>query len=134
MNTKKIGLALGALSILMAGPTVALADNSLASDPIVIRSSSVQFNDEVEGGGPGFVSVDFENTRTLVATEVVFALDANGAEVNRFDDKGMFAPGVPIRHAFLNSAFEQDVRLRIVRVKFADGSRWEPARVAVQDE
>jgi hypothetical protein len=99
-----------------------------------VSNVNVQPNDETDGAGPGFVSIDFQNTSTMNATEVVFELDVDGARVGRFKDFGSFAPGVTVRHSFLNSSSSSDAQLNVVKVKFADGSEWAPAFVASTED
>jgi len=134
MNIKHIAASIAALTILAGGPAIALAGTNFSSDPIVVSNVNVQPNDETDGAGPGFVSMDFQNTANIAATEVVFELDVDGARVSRFKDSGSFAPGVTVRHAFLNNSSSSDAQLTVVRVKFADGSEWVPPFVAQNED
>jgi hypothetical protein len=133
MNIKHIAASIAALTILAGGPAIALAGTSFSSDPIAVSNVNVQPNGESDGFGPGFVSMDFQNTSNVDATEVVFELDVDGAKVSRFNDIGSFAPGVTVRHAFLNTSSDSNAQLRIAKVKFADGSVWVSPAVAADD-
>jgi hypothetical protein len=132
MNIKQVAASIAALTILAGGPAIALADNSLPSDPIAISNVNLQTNDGSDGFGTGFVSVDFQNTSHVDATEVAFELDVNGARVSRFNDIGSFEPGVTVKHAFLNTSSNANAQLNIVKVKFADGSVWVPANMPTE--
>jgi hypothetical protein len=134
MNIKQAAASIVALTILAGGPMIALAATNFANDPIVVSNVNVQPNDETDGAGPGFVSMDFQNTSDMNATEVVFELDVDGARVSRFKDFGSFAPGVTIRHSFRNSSSSSDAQLSVVKVIFADGSEWAPAFVASTED
>jgi hypothetical protein len=133
MNIKHAAASIAALTILAGGPTIALAANSVPIDPIAISNVNVQPDGESDGVGPGFVSLQFQNTNTVAATEVVFELDVNGAKVSRFNDIGSFAPGVTIKHAFLNTSADGNAQLSVVKVKFADGSVWTPTFAPAED-
>jgi hypothetical protein len=133
MNIKHAAASIAALTILACGPTMALAASSFPVDPIAISNVNLQPDGESDGFGPGFVSLEFQNTNNVAATEVVFELDVNGAKVNRFNDIGSFAPGVTVRHAFLNTSADSNAQVSIVKVKFADGSVWVPASMPAED-
>jgi hypothetical protein len=134
MNIKHIAASIAALTILAGGPTIVLAANVFPSDPIVISDFNVQPSDLSDGFGPGFVSMDFQNTSQVVATEVVFELDVDGARVERFNDIGTFLPGSSSRHAFMNSSERPDAQLKVAKVKFADGSVWVPTTITADDD
>jgi len=132
MNIKQVAASIAALTILAGGPAIALADNALPSDPIAISNVNLQTNDGSDGFGSGFVSVEFQNTSHVNATEVAFELDVDGAKAGSFDDIGTFAPGVDVKHAFLNTSSNANAHLNIVKVKFADGSVWVPAAASTE--
>jgi hypothetical protein len=134
MNIKHIAASIAALTILAGGPSIAFATNILPSDPVALSDVNIQPNGDSDGFGPGFASVDFKNTNKVAATEVVFELDVNGAKVDRFKDVGSFAPGVTIRHAFLDTSDNADAKVNIVKVKFADGSAWVPTTITADDD
>jgi hypothetical protein len=127
MNIKQAAASIVALTILAGGPAIALAGTTFSSDPIVVSNVNVQPNDETDGSGPGFVSMDFQNTSNMNATEIIFELDVDGARVSRYKDSGSFAPGITVRHSFLNSSSSANAQLNVVKVKFADGSVWAPS-------
>jgi hypothetical protein len=133
MNIKQAAASLLALTILAGGPGMALAATTLSSDPIAINYTNVQPTGESDSVGPGFVYVEFQNTSNVNATQVVFELDVNGARVNRFNDIGKFAPGVTIKHGFLNTSADPNAQVNVVKVKLADGSAWVPPYVAAED-
>jgi hypothetical protein len=133
MNIKQAAASIAALTILAGGPTLALAANASPIDPIAISNVNVQPDGEADGVGPGFVSLQFQNTNNVSATEVVFELDVNGAKVSRFNDIGSFAPGGTIKHAFLNTSADGNAQLNVVKVKFADGSVWTPTFTPAED-
>ena len=133
MNIKQAAASIAALTILAGGPTMALAATSFPIDPIAISNVNLQPDGESDGSGPGFVSLQFQNTNNVAATEVVFELDVNGAKVNRFNDVGLFAPGVTVKHAFLNTSADGNAQVSVVKVKFADGSVWVPASMPAED-
>jgi hypothetical protein len=134
MKIKHIAAAIAALTILAGGPAIALAATNFPTDPIVLSGVNVQAENETDGYAPGFVSMEFQNTSNVNAIEVIFELDVNGARVGRFRDIGSFAPGVTVRHAFLNSSTSPEAQLSVAKVKFADGSEWAPANVAQNED
>jgi hypothetical protein len=134
MNIKRIAASLAALTIIAGGPSIALADTNLSSDPIAINAVNVQPSGESDTVGAGFVYVEFQNTGNVNATQVVFELDVHGAKVGRFNDIGKFSPGVTIKHGFLNTCGDPNAQLKIVKVKLADGSVWVPPYVPSEDD
>jgi hypothetical protein len=134
MNIKQTTASLAALMILAGGPAIALATTNIANNPIAISDVNVQPDSDDDGFGPGFVSLDFQNTSNVKATEVIFQLNVDGAKVGRFKDVGSFAPGVTVRHGFLNNSTSPDAQLTVAKVKFADGSEWVPPYVAPKED
>jgi hypothetical protein len=122
MNIKSATATLGAALLLAGAPAAAFADTAL-SNPIVVSDVQVQPVSEDHQVGSGVVSLAFDNTSNQTATEVVFELDSD-TSVEHFDDVGSFAPGVTIRHAFPSDNSAADAQLKVVQVKFADGSVW----------
>jgi hypothetical protein len=134
MNIKHVAASLAALTIIAGRSSIALAGTNLSSNPIAIRAVNVQPSGESDTVGAGFVYVEFQNTGSVNATQVVFELDVHGARAGRFNDIGRFAPGVTIKHGFLNTSGDPNAQLRIVKVKLADGSMWVPPYVPSEDE
>jgi hypothetical protein len=135
MNITRAAASLVALTILAGGPGVALAATNLSSNPIAVNSVNVQPTGESSDNvGTGFVYVEFQNTSNINATQVVFELDVNGARVGRFNDIGKFAPGVTIKHGFLNTSADPNAQVNVVKVKLADGSSWVPPYVPTEDD
>jgi hypothetical protein len=106
---------------------------SLLAEPIAVNYTNVQPTGESDSVGPGLVYVEFQNTSNVNATQVVFELDVNGATVSRFNDIGTFAPGVTIKHGFLNTSADPNAQVNVVKVKLADGSAWVPPSVPAED-
>jgi hypothetical protein len=99
---------------------IALA-NTTASGPIVVNHVGVQATED--GAGPGFLSLAFENTSNVTATEVIFEFSGD-AYFQRIDDVGTFTPGVSIKHAFLDDSSSPVQKVRVAEVDFADGTTW----------
>jgi len=133
MDIKHVATALCALTIFAGGPAIALAGTSISSDPITINLVNVQPSGESDSVGTGFAYVEFQNTSNIVATQVVFELDVDGARVGRYNDIGTFSPGVTIKHGFLNTSGNANAQLSIARVKLADGSVWVPPYAPMDD-
>jgi hypothetical protein len=134
MNIKHIATSFVALTIIAGASNVALAGTTLSSDPIVINAVNVQPSGESDTVGSGFVYVEFQNSGSVNATQVIFELDVRGAKVGRFNDIGNFAPGIAIKHGFLNTSGDPNAQLNIVKVKLADGSVWVPPYVPSEDD
>jgi hypothetical protein len=134
MNIKHVAAAFAALTIIAGGSSIAVAGTNLASNPIVVNAVNVQPSGESDTVGSGFVYVEFQNTGSVDAKQVVFELDVHGARAGRFNDIGRFAPGVTIKHGFLNTSGDPNAQLNIVKVKLADGSTWVPPYVPSEDE
>jgi hypothetical protein len=134
MNIKHLAASLAALTIVAGGSSIALAGTNLSSDPIAINAVNVQPSGESDTVGSGFVYVEFQNTGSINATQVVFELDVNGAKAGRFNDIGKFAPGVTIKHGFLNTSGNPNAQLKVIKVKLADGSVWVPPYVPSEDD
>jgi hypothetical protein len=124
MDFKQAVAAIAACTILSGLPAVVLASTAGSNDPIVVSAVEATPPNVVDGSGPGDVSVAFKNTAAVPATEVTFEFNVNGANADRFDDVGTFAPGVTINHTFLTEAGGSDWQLRIAKVTFADGTSW----------
>jgi hypothetical protein len=122
MNIKQAAASFAALTILAGVPAFALADTSAQSNPIVVNG--VHLDPSEHGTGPGSVSVNFQNTSKATATEVIFALDVDGTQIDTFTDEGSFAPGVTIKHTFDTTSVASAAQVKVSEVKFADGSTW----------
>lgn len=76
------------------------------------------------------VEVRFINRSSVTATDVVFRIKA-GNTTHDVDDHGKFSPGVPIDAIFYDFAGRDYWRPEpeacgIVRVRFSDGTVWQP--------
>jgi hypothetical protein len=112
--------AIAAFCLLAAPPMISLA-GSATTDPIAVTNVEVQ--PTAYSSGTGFVSVSFTNTSNVTATEVVFELSSE-TSFQRIHDVGRFAPGVQIRHAYLDYSRMPDQQVKVTRVDFADGTIW----------
>jgi len=115
---------LGAAVLLAAAPALASASDSQTAP---IRLDNVQIfstpSPDVDYF-PGSADIAFTNDSDLAATNVEFALEANGVVLDRIDDVGSFAPGVTIKHHFADSDSTPDQKVAVSKVTFADGSVW----------
>jgi hypothetical protein len=122
MTIKHLAAALAATTIAAAAPAIASAETTA---PVAI--SSVQ-NTPALGYlntyNPGLLTVAFQNTSDIPATDVVFELESNGKYLDRYDDAGSFAKGVSVKHSFNNWETALDQHVAVAEVKFADGSVW----------
>ncbi len=132
MNSKLSAAFLGAA--ILAASTVGLPSAS-AAEAGSIQVVNAQFiggfyQDAIHDMNilPASVEITFENQSNVDATDVVFAVDANGF-VDRFNDVGRFAKGVLIRHGFPVNPFDVNgtPEVRVVQVSFADGTIWQSA-------
>ena len=75
---------------------------------------------------PASLEITFENQSNADATDVVFAVEANGYS-DRFNDVGSFAKGVQIHHSFPVNPFSVTANfgVQVVQVSFADGTVWQ---------
>lgn len=73
---------------------------------------------------PGHLSVTFHNTAPVAATHVTFEVSAADRHLARVTDVGTFSPGVSISHHLDYASNESRPFLRVVEVRFADGSVW----------
>jgi hypothetical protein len=124
MNITSVAAVLGA-AVMLAGTPALAAEMPPASSPIVLDNVWIQQSIDYEQFSPGFVNVSFKNTKGVPATRVVFNLIGNkGALIAQYDDVGSFRQGVTIRHAFPQTHFDQEQRLEVDHVVFADGTTW----------
>jgi hypothetical protein len=126
VNTKLATAILGAALILAGSPAFA-AD--MQSGPIHIDNVAVYGGNTSNANAdniitPGSAAVAFTNQYNFPATEVVFALESQGAVVDRFDDVGSFANGVTINHKFAENQAYAGMRVAVEKATFADGTVW----------
>ena len=122
MNIKRAAASLAALTILAGAPALAFADAGVQNDPIAVNA--VRVEPSQHGTGPGTVSVNFQNNSNATATEIIFALDADGTQIDTFTDEGSFAPGITIKHTFDTTSDVSQAQVKVSEVKFADGTIW----------
>jgi hypothetical protein len=118
-------LATAAALAVAAVPAVASAQPTA---PVAMTDSIIQpyygiHNDLTYSG---LITVAFVNANPVPATEVDFAVQADGTTIDHFSDVGTFSKGVTIRHTFqtLDDAVNQSVKIE--SVTFADGTTWAP--------
>jgi hemolysin type calcium binding protein len=116
--------ALGAAVLLAAAPALASAADSQTGP---VRLNSVQIfstpSPDVDYF-PGSADIAFTNDSDVPATNVEFALEANGVVLDRIEDVGSFAQGVTIKHHFSDTETSADQKVAVAKVTFADGSVW----------
>jgi len=91
--------------------------------PIQIKSYELTFTSN-------WFHVAFVNEKDTTATTILWEVRAgNGAAFVR--DMGTFSPGAVVRHCFEryglhagNYVWQEQPRIRVARVKFADGTEW----------
>lgn len=126
MNIKLATATLGAALILAGSPAFA-AD--MESGPIQIDNVAIYGGLTTNANAdniiqPGSAAISFTNTYNFPATEVVFALEAQGYVVDRFEDVGSFATGVTINHKFGENEPNPATRVAVEKATFADGTVW----------
>lgn len=117
--TIKAAAAIAAIVLFAGAPSITLAAQA-APDPIVV--SHIDSTNVPGGTGPGFLSLSFENTSKVTATEITFEV-SSATSFRRTRDIGMFAPGVSVMHSYLGYS-GPDQMVRVAEVEFADGSVW----------
>jgi len=127
VNIKLATAILGAALTLAGSPAFAAAD--MQSGPIHIDSVAVHGGNTSNANDdsiitPGSAAIAFTNQYSFPATEVVFALESQGAVVDRLSDVGSFANGVTINHKFGENQASPDMRVAVEKVTFADGTVW----------
>ncbi len=130
MNSKLSAAFLGA-AILAASAMAPPSANATENGPIQVVNTQFSggfYQDAIHDMNilPASVEITFENQSNVDATDVVFAVNANGF-VDRFNDVGRFAKGVLIRHSFAVNPFDVSgtPEVRVVQVSFADGTIWQ---------
>jgi hypothetical protein len=125
----KLGMAtLGAALIVAGAPALASAqttqDGPVRLDNVSITQSYGVYNDFE----PGRVSVSFTNQSAVAATGVTFDLtDAAGNVLAEYKDSGSYQPGATVRHSFEDIHVEDNQKIEIAAVTFADGTSWSAA-------
>jgi hypothetical protein len=113
------------MAVLLFGTAPALAAGGMQPGPIAV--DNVQFNQTYTPDfttDPGTATVSFTNTASVPATDVVFAVTANGNPVDFFDATGKFSPGVKVTQNFATSVTAPDENVVVQSVTYADGSVW----------
>jgi hypothetical protein len=138
MSTRMLDISLATAAMLVCAPALANAQviAYTTSSPVAITSFNVNesFESGVAGGDvwaapvfvPNGVAIKFVNKSELPATAVTFLL-TDGKSTRTFVDKGIFSPGVQIKHAFsVGNEFSElsNPAVKVAEVDFADGSSW----------
>jgi hypothetical protein len=124
------------LALIIVGPTVMPAyagtcNIPLSKGPITQNPDApVQIKAYEMTFTSNWFHVAFVNDGELPATAILWEVRAgNGAAFVR--DIGTFAPGVIVRHCFIryglhagNYVWQEQPRIRVARVKYADGTEW----------
>jgi hypothetical protein len=110
-------VAIGATSIASAAPYQA-APIQIQNVHIVSRASTDK------SSAPIAAQIAFANANSVPATEVVFAVESDGAVIDRLDDVGTFATGATIVHNFPYNDLATNPSVEVAKVVFADGSTW----------
>jgi hypothetical protein len=123
--TATLGLAL----ILAGAPAFASAAD-MQTGPIQINTVRLYGGTSTDGNDsttvlPGTAVISFTNQSAATATDVVFALETKGYIVDRFNDVGSFATGIPIKHTFPEAQPTDDMRVAVAEATFVDGTVWQ---------
>lgn len=121
----KLAAALGVALILAGSSAVAMASDTQLGP---IRIENVQLfagTHSADYNRPGYASIAFTNDNGSPATDVVFALEADGRIVEHFDDVGFFAPGVSIEHNFQVGSDYNNITVAVAKATFANGTVWD---------
>lgn len=131
MKITSIAATLGAAILLAGSPALAsAADNQSAPirlDNVQVEQSYGPQNDF----NPGLVTVSFTNENDSPATDIIFALEANGRIIDRFEDVGSYAKGESVRHSFQDIQDNNNQQVAVEKVTFADGSVWNNPELAL---
>ena len=77
------------------------------------------------GDSGGTVTISFENTATVPATDVVFAVDAPGQAIQTANLRGNFAPGVKIEDQIIPTAVAlAPAQLSVQEIRYSNGYTW----------
>jgi hypothetical protein len=132
---KSLAATLGAAILLAGAPALASAAPTQVGP---IHIDGVQLIEQAAAedenyNRPDAVDISFTNSNRAPATDIVFALESNGAVIDQFNDVGSFAPGVRVNHRFASDALTMgNAQLAVAKVTFADGTVWsDPTLAAV---
>lgn len=101
-----------------------------ASGPIAVSRCSYQLI------GKGYLSVNFTNTGSQAAKQIVFRVPYKAGGVE-FDDQGLFSPGVHVQHRLHTNLPEALATVfysplpqtlddcQVARIQYADGTAWQ---------
>lgn len=111
-------------------PQIQLGASSVSTDGAPLTISGVDFvsHDSASGAGAngGLVTLSFENTADVPATDVTFDLSSAGQNLGDYDVRGTFAPGVEIQHeSFGTPSVIAPEQLSVAEIRYADGSTWQ---------
>jgi hypothetical protein len=125
----KLGMAtLGAALIVAGAPALASAQTTQDGPIRLDKVSITQYYGVYSGFEPGRVSVSFTNESAVAATDVTFDLtDAAGNVLAQYKDSGSYQQGATVRHTFEDIHVEDNQKLEIASVTFADGTSWSAA-------
>lgn len=113
-----------AISIPAAPPTV-VATNGAPLDILDVSSVNHGDGNGLLGNSGGAVTISFENTAAVAATDVIFALDAAGQAPQTADLRGSFAPGVKIEHQVVGTPVAYGpAQLSVAEIQYSNGSIW----------
>jgi hypothetical protein len=127
MNLKRVAAALAVLTTLAGGPAIASVQMTVSNDPIAVTKVATVLPESIGNGEmtkAGAIDVDFRNVSSIVARDVLFAVQRDGEDVDYIHATGTFAPNTSIRKEFLDQSFAPVQTVTIARVTFADGSVW----------
>jgi hypothetical protein len=110
-------VAIGTASIASAAPFQA-SPIQVQNVHIVSRASTDKTS------APISAQIAFANVSSVPATEVVFAVESNGALLERFDDMGSFTTGITIVHNFPYNDLAGNPSVVVAKAVFADGTVW----------
>jgi hypothetical protein len=110
-------VAIGTASIASAAP--------FETSPIQIQNIHIVSRASTDKTSvPISAQIAFSNASSVAATEVVFAIESNGALLERLDDIGSFTTGVTIVHNFPYNDLAGNPSVAVAKAVFADGTVW----------
>jgi hypothetical protein len=139
VNIKRVTAIFSAALLIAGSPALASAAD-VQSGPIHINKVTLSGGYSANADGdsatvlPAAANISFTNQSTVIATDVVFALETNGWVADRFNDVGSFAPGVAIHHRFPENEFPGDIRVAVAQATFVDGTVWQNPDVPAPSE
>ncbi|HEV8020085.1 MAG TPA: hypothetical protein VGP41_02405 [Candidatus Lustribacter sp.] len=128
-NTTSLAAVAAAL-LLATAPALASAAETgpIHIDSFQITNQSLSEHNVVPVGA----TIAFTNTNDSPATDVVLALQSDGAVVDQVEETGSFAKGIAIKHYFGTDVTDQATKVAVVKATFADGSVWVNPDLAVE--